>query len=52
MQKLIKNELIKIFKRKNIYILILIGITIILGYNSYQKMINSDVDIQRQYERG
>lgn len=37
MLKLIKNELIKIFKRKNIYILLAIGIIIIVIYNLFEK---------------
>lgn len=52
MLKLIENELIKIFKRKNIYILLSIGILIIVGYNLFQKiMIFNDIDIGKQYQR-
>ena len=53
MKKLIKNELIKIFKRKNIYILLLIGILMIVGYSLFQKITNPKVDdIVKQYEKG
>ena len=38
MKKLIENELIKIFKRKNIYILLFIGILMIVGYSMFQKI--------------
>ncbi len=51
MFNLIKNELIKIFKRKNIYILFLIGIIIITGYNVYEKTINNNINISEQYVR-
>lgn len=51
MFKLIKNELIKIYKRKNIYILFLIAMLVILGYNSYQKIINVTTEISILYER-
>lgn len=51
MLKLIKNEFIKIFKRKNIYILLTIGILIITCYNLFQKITNSNVDISKQYQR-
>ena len=51
MLNLIKNELIKVFKRKNIYILLFIGIIIIIGYNIFQRIINSNVDISKQYQR-
>lgn len=53
MKKLIENELIKIFKRKNIYILLLIGILMIVGYTMFQKITNPKVDdIVKQYEKG
>ena len=53
MKKLIENELIKIFKRKNIYILLLIGILMIVGYSLFQKITNPKVDdIVKQYEKG
>ena len=53
MKKLIENELIKIFKRKNIYILLLIGILMIVGYSIVQKITNPKVDdIVKQYEKG
>ena len=53
MKKLIENELIKIFKRKNIYILLLIGILMIVGYSMFQKITNPKVDdIVKQYEKG
>ncbi len=51
MLKLIKNELIKIFKRKSIYILLAIGIIIIVIYNLFEKFSNPDVDISIQYQR-
>ena len=51
MLKLIKNELTKIFKRKNIYILLIIGILIIIAYNLFQKITNSNMDISKQYQR-
>ena len=53
MKKLIENELIKIFKRKNIYILLFIGILMIVGYSMFQKITNPKVDdIVKQYEKG
>ena len=53
MKKLIENELIKIFKRKNIYILLFIGILMIVGYSMSQKITNPKVDdIVKQYEKG
>lgn len=53
MKKLIENELIKIFKRKNIYIVLLIGILMIVGYSLFQKITNPKVDdIVKQYEKG
>ena len=52
-KELIENELIKIFKRKNIYILLLIGILMIVGYSIVQKITNPKVDdIVKQYEKG
>lgn len=51
MINLIKNELIKILKRKNIYILLVIGILIITIYNFYQKLENSNINISNQYQR-
>lgn len=51
MIKLIKNELIKIFKRKNIYILFIIAILVMIGFNIYGKYRNIDEDIQVQYEK-
>ena len=51
--ELIENELIKIFRRKNIYILLLIGILMIVGYSLFQKITNPKVDdIVKQYEKG
>lgn len=50
MLKLIKNEFIKIFKRKNTYILLFIGIALILTYNIFTKITNTTQDINRQYE--
>ena len=51
--ELIENELIKIFRRKNIYILLLIGILMIVGYSLVQKITNPKVDdIVKQYEKG
>lgn len=53
MKELIENELIKIFKRKNIYILLLIGILMIVGYSIFPKITNPKVDdIVKQYEKG
>ena len=51
MYRLIKNELIKIFKRKNIYIIIVIGMLVITTFNIYQKWQNRDIDIKEFYER-
>lgn len=51
MLKLVQNELIKIFKRKNIYILLVIGILIVTCYNLFQYLINTKVDISKQYQR-
>ena len=52
MNELIENELIKIFRRKNIYILLLIGILMIVGYSIVQKITNPKVDdIVKQYEK-
>lgn len=51
MIKLIKNELIKIFKRKNIYILLAIALVVMMSYNLFEKIINVEGDIQAQYER-
>lgn len=51
MLKLIQNELIKIFKRKNIYLLLVIGILVITSYNLFQKMTNSNIDISNQYQK-
>ena len=48
---LIKNELIKIFKRKNIYILLTIGILAILVFNLFQRIQNCHVNMEEQYER-
>lgn len=48
---LIKNELIKIFKRPNIYLLIVIGILIMTCYNIFQKITSLDVDVIQQYQR-
>lgn len=51
MFNLVKNELIKIFKRKNIYILFLLALIIIVGYNIFEKSINSNLNISEQYVR-
>lgn len=51
MIKLLKNELIKIFKRKNIYILFIIAILVMIGFNLYEKYRNIDENIQVQYEK-
>ena len=51
MIKLIKNELIKIFKRKNIYILLIIGILIMLVLNIFEGIKTQPVDMQKQYKR-
>lgn len=49
--KLIKNEFIKVFKRKNIYILLVIGVLLITGYNLFSKLSIPSIDIQTQYQR-
>lgn len=51
MFNLLKNELIKIFKRKNIYILFLLSFLIITGYNLFVKLGNINIDISEQYIR-
>ena len=51
MVNLIKNESIKIFKRKNIYILFIIAILVMIGFNLYGKYRKIDEDIQVQYEK-
>ena len=51
MIKLINNELIKIFKRKNIYILLIIGILIMLVLNIFEKIERQPVDMHKQYQR-
>ena len=53
MLNLIKNELIKIFKRKNIYVLFLVAILVILGYNVFERYSNNikGIDISKQYIR-
>ena len=51
MFNLLKNELIKIFKRKNIYILFLLSFLIITGYNLFVKLGNINIDINEQYIR-
>ena len=51
MINLIKNELIKIFKRKNIYILLIIGILIMLVLNIFERIERQPVDIHKQYQR-
>ncbi len=51
MLNLIKNELIKIFKRKNIYILFAIAILVMISFNLYEKYRNVDEDIKTQYEK-
>ena len=51
MLKLIKNELIKIFKRKNVYILLVIGVLIIIIYNLFEKFSSYNIDINMQYQR-
>lgn len=48
---LIENELIKIFKRKNTYILLFIIITLITSYNLFEKITNSIENVSNQYER-
>ncbi len=48
---LLKNELIKIFKRKNIFILLFIGIIIITCYTLFQKFTSSNMNIIQQYQR-
>ena len=51
MINLIKNELIKILKRKNIYILFIIAILVLLSYNIFKSISNIDLNITTQYER-
>ena len=51
MLKLIKNELIKILKRKNIYIIFILGFLIITIYNIYQKISNSNMNTLQSYKR-
>lgn len=51
MFNLIKNEFIKIFKRKNIYIILLIGIAVILVNNVFDKLTNNEGDILEQYKK-
>ena len=51
MLKLIENELIKIFKRKNVYILLVIGVLIIIIYNLFEKFSSYNIDINMQYQR-
>lgn len=51
MLNLIKNELLKIFKRKKIYILFIIGFLLITSYNLFQKLTTSNVDIHIQYQK-
>lgn len=48
---LMQNELIKIFKRNNTYILLLIGLAVILSYNIFAKLNNSVQDVSNQYKR-
>ena len=50
MVTLIKNEFIKIFKRKNIYILLFLSMLVLLVYNLYLKTINPKEDIGKLYE--
>lgn len=51
MINLIKNEMMKIFKRKNIYILLIIGILVMLVSNVFNKVDHQHKDIQEQYKR-
>ena len=53
MLNLVKNELIKIFKRKNIYVLFLVVILVIIGYNVFERYSNNikSIDISEQYTR-
>lgn len=51
MINLIKNELIKIFKRKNIYILFIIGIVVMLILNIFNVLENQTMNMQEQYKR-
>lgn len=51
MINLIKNEIIKIFKRKNIYILLMIGILVMLVSNLFNGLGNQHIDMQEQYKR-
>ncbi len=51
MLNLVKNEIIKIFKNKNIYILFFIAIALISVYNLFLKITNSQDSIQTLYER-
>lgn len=51
MIKLLENEFTKIFKRRNIYIILLIVIIIILGYNFLYIIPKGFGTIQEQYKR-
>ena len=53
MLNLVRNELIKIFKRKNIYVLFLVVILVIMGYNMFERYSNNikNIDI-RSAEKG
>ena len=51
MMKLITNELLKIFKRKNIYVLLFLALVIISGYSIFTKLVSQDIDIKEQYEK-
>ena len=50
MLNLIENELMKIFKRKNIFILLILVILIIITYNLFIKLTNPQLDISKQYQ--
>lgn len=51
MLNLIKNEFMKIFKRKTIIKMLIISIVIIAFYNFIAKLTNEKCDIMEQYER-
>lgn len=51
MLSLIKNELMKIFKRKNIYVLFILAIVFISIYSIFSKLLSQNVNIKEQYEK-
>lgn len=51
MFELIENEFTKIFKRKNIYVLLIIGLLVIFTYNFFISLMNLDTNVPEQYKR-